>query len=114
MIIVVSMLVVWLASPHPTCCCLVAVLNDSSMTGARMLSRLQEPSIAQKLAIALLQAGLGLLLVEVRFEHQAVLWRGGCLINADPIVVNHLVSRPNLLAQEESANNPQFFGFHQR
>lgn len=38
-----------------------------------MLSKLQEASIAQKLAIVLLLGGLGLLLVEVRFEHQAVL-----------------------------------------
>lgn len=38
-----------------------------------MLRKLQEPAIAQKLAVTLLLAGLGLLLVEVRFEHQAVL-----------------------------------------
>lgn len=37
-----------------------------------MLSKLQ-PSIAQKLAVVLLLGGLALLLVEVRFEHQAVL-----------------------------------------
>ncbi len=39
----------------------------------QMLSKLQDASVAQKLAIVLLLGGLGLLLVEVRFEHQVVL-----------------------------------------
>ncbi len=38
-----------------------------------MLQKIREPEIAQKLAVALLLAGFGLLIVEVRFEHQAVL-----------------------------------------
>ncbi|MFN8656825.1 MAG: hypothetical protein U0105_10845 [Candidatus Obscuribacterales bacterium] len=37
------------------------------------LGRLRDPAVAQKVAIALLISGLGLLLVEVRFEHQVVL-----------------------------------------
>jgi hypothetical protein len=39
----------------------------------QMLSKLQDASVAQKLAIVLLLGGLGLLMVEIRFEHQAVL-----------------------------------------
>lgn len=38
-----------------------------------MWRKLREPAIAQKVAVALLLAGFCLLIVEVRFEHQAVL-----------------------------------------
>lgn len=38
-----------------------------------MLKRLQDPWFAQKLAVVLYLAGLCLLSVEIRFEHQAVL-----------------------------------------
>lgn len=38
-----------------------------------MLNQLKKPAIVRKLVVALLLAGLGLLLIEVRFEHQTVL-----------------------------------------
>lgn len=38
-----------------------------------MLKKLHDPWFAQKAAASLLLAGLGLLLIEVRFEHQVVL-----------------------------------------
>lgn len=41
--------------------------------GCRMLGKLREPAISQKLVIVLLLAGLALLLVDVRFEHETVL-----------------------------------------